>query len=101
MTVAAIIDNRITPLFIAAMRVLIEQGGCISAAFLSRGATSEMGQKAKYSLGADVFRFGPESGLKTDIAGGPVRARSGRLLRANSVGLFRTIPCDSTAGPEV
>jgi len=29
---------------------------------------SGQGQKAKYSLRADVFRFGPESGLKTDIA---------------------------------
>jgi hypothetical protein len=36
MTIAAIIDNRTTALFIAAIRVLIEQGGCISAAFLSR-----------------------------------------------------------------
>jgi len=35
-TIAAIMDNRITPLFIAAIRVLIEQGGCIGAAFLSR-----------------------------------------------------------------
>jgi hypothetical protein len=35
---------------------------------------SEMGQKARR---AHVFRFGPESGLKTDIAGGPVRASSG------------------------
>jgi hypothetical protein len=37
MTIAAIIDNRTTPLFIAAIRVLIEQRGCVSAAFLSRG----------------------------------------------------------------
>ena len=29
---------------------------------------SALGQKAKYPLRADVFRFGPESGLKTDIA---------------------------------
>src|SRR5260370_42437829 len=36
MTIAAIIDNRTTSLFIAAIRVLIEQGGCVSAAFLSR-----------------------------------------------------------------
>jgi hypothetical protein len=48
MTVAAIIDNRITPLFIAAIRVLIEQGGCISAAFLSRGATSEVGHQRTF-----------------------------------------------------
>jgi hypothetical protein len=32
-----------------------------------RHAMSEMGQKAKYSLGVDVFRFTPESGLKSDI----------------------------------
>jgi len=62
MTVAAIIDNRITPLFIAAIRVLIEQGGCISAAFLSRGATSEMGQNAKCSERADDFRLTPKNG---------------------------------------
>ena len=55
---------------------------------------SLLGQKAKYSLGADVFRFSPESGLKTDIAGCPVRAinRSGQpysitsSARARSVG---------------
>jgi hypothetical protein len=35
---------------------------------------SAVGQKAKYPLRADVFRFGPESGLKTDIAGCPFRA---------------------------
>jgi hypothetical protein len=32
------------------------------------GQMSEMGQKAKYSLRADVFRSGPESGLNSDIA---------------------------------
>ena len=42
--------------------------------------SSGVGQKAKYSLGADVFRFAPESGLKTDIAGGPFRANR-RLTR--------------------
>jgi len=40
---------------------------------------SQSGQKTKYSQGADDFRFGPESGLKTDIAGGPVRANLGSL----------------------
>ena len=33
-----------------------------------------MGQKAKYSLGVDVFRFTPESGLMSDIAPCPFRA---------------------------
>jgi hypothetical protein len=35
-------------------------------------------QKAKYSLRADVFRFAPDSGLMSDIAGGPfgVKARN-------------------------
>jgi hypothetical protein len=33
-----------------------------------------LGQKAKYSLRAHVFRFTLESGLKSDIAGGPFRA---------------------------
>ena len=40
-------------------------------------AMTDVGQKTKYSQGADDFRFGPESGLKTDIAGGPVRANLG------------------------
>jgi hypothetical protein len=35
---------------------------------------SASGQKAKYSLRADVFRFTPESGLKSDIAPCPFRA---------------------------
>jgi hypothetical protein len=38
---------------------------------------SETGQKAKYSLRADVFRFAPESGLKSDIAPCPKSAMSG------------------------
>jgi hypothetical protein len=45
MTIAAIIDNRTTPLFIAAIRVLIEQRGCISAAFLSRERDFRNGSK--------------------------------------------------------
>jgi hypothetical protein len=32
------------------------------------------GQKAKYSLRAHRVRFAPESGLKSDIGGGPLRA---------------------------
>ena len=42
-----------------------------------RGATSAMGQKAKYSLGVDVFRFTPESGLMSDIAPCPKSANFG------------------------
>jgi len=38
---------------------------------------SELGQKAKYSLRADVFRFAPDSGLMSDIAGGPFSAKPG------------------------
>jgi len=38
---------------------------------------SQMGQKAKYSLRADVFRFTPESGLKSDIGPCPFRAKLG------------------------
>jgi hypothetical protein len=38
---------------------------------------SALGQKAKYSLRAHIVRFAPESGLKSDIAGGPFRANSG------------------------
>ena len=40
MTTAAI-DSRTIPLFIAAVRVLLEQRDCISAALLSRDTTSE------------------------------------------------------------
>jgi hypothetical protein len=36
-----------------------------------------LGQKAKYSLRADVFRFAPESGLKPDIAPCPKSANNG------------------------
>src|SRR5258708_23574122 len=43
------------------------------------GATSVPGQKAKYSLGVDVFRFTPESGLMSNIAPCPFRAMCGRL----------------------
>jgi hypothetical protein len=42
---------------------------------------AQKGQKAKYSLRADVFRFAPESGLKSDITPCPVRATSGLLHR--------------------
>ena len=42
-----------------------------------KASMSESGQKAKYSQRADVFRFAPESGLNSDIAGGPVRATTG------------------------
>jgi hypothetical protein len=38
---------------------------------------SEVGQKAKYSLGVDVFRFTPESGLMSDIAPCPKSAKPG------------------------
>ena len=38
---------------------------------------SELGQTRKYSLRAYRVRFGPESGLKSDIAGGPFRANTG------------------------
>jgi len=43
----------------------------------SEGSMSQMGQTRKYSLRVDVFRFGPESGLKTVITGGPFRANNG------------------------
>ena len=35
---------------------------------------------AKYSLRAHIVRFAPESGLKSDIAGGPFRATEHREL---------------------
>ena len=46
MTTAAI-DSRTIPLFIAAVRVLVEQRDCISAAFLSRDTTSEISLKRR------------------------------------------------------
>jgi 2-polyprenyl-6-methoxyphenol hydroxylase-like FAD-dependent oxidoreductase len=39
-----------------------------------------MGQGAKYPLRAHIVRFAPESGLKSDTAGGPFRARNGSRL---------------------
>jgi hypothetical protein len=42
------------------------------------GSTSvNPGQKAKYSLRAHMVRYAPETGLKSDIAGGPVGAKTG------------------------
>src|ERR1019366_9459189 len=38
---------------------------------------SQMGQKAKYSLRADVFRFGPDSGHVATAAAFPFRAKPG------------------------
>src|ERR1035437_9654915 len=46
----------------------------------TRGRTIHPGQKAKYSLRAHIVRFAPESGLKSDLAGGPFRASSGSRL---------------------
>ena len=40
----------------------------------SAGHVSAPGQTAKYSLRVHIFRFAPESGLKSDIAPCPVRA---------------------------
>src|SRR6478752_3949860 len=44
---------------------------------------SGWGQKAKYSLRADVFRFAPESGLKSDIAPCP-KSAAGSTGRRNT-----------------
>ena len=75
------------------------------AAKLRRGTSAVGGQKAKYSLGADVFHFGPESGLRTAIAGGPFRANSGHhQARASMQGkpkqvrAYETTPEPSTRG---
>jgi hypothetical protein len=57
---------------------------------------SPSGQKAKYSLRADVFRFTPESGLKSDIAPCSFRATSGLCTAAN-----RTLPAMLTASPQM
>jgi hypothetical protein len=46
---------------------------------------SQLGQKAKYSSGADVFRFTPESGLKSDIAPCPFRAMNGLVHRRKNL----------------
>jgi hypothetical protein len=65
-------------------------------------ATSAVGQKAKYSLRAHIVCFAPESGLKTDIAGGPFRANTGllALLSATdlSVGVGLSAPDRETYG---
>ena len=39
-------------------------------------------QKAKYSLRADIVRFAPDSGPKSDIAGVPVRATTRLMHRS-------------------
>ena len=44
---------------------------------------SLMGQKAKYSLRTRIFRFALDSGLDSDLAGGPFRAKSGSGLLTN------------------
>jgi hypothetical protein len=62
MTIAAIIDNRTTPLFIAAIRVLIEQRGCTSAAFLSRERDFRNGSKGEVPDPIVHVRFDPDSG---------------------------------------
>src|SRR5260370_21608001 len=50
-----------------------------------------MGQKAKYSLGVDVFRFTPESGLRSDIAPCPKSAKLKHRRNCSSfLDLFRS-----------
>src|ERR1019366_5115526 len=49
-----------------------------------------LGQKAKYSLRAHIVRLAPESGLKSDLAGGPFRAISGHCV--SSARLLCLIP---------
>lgn len=41
---------------------------------------SKLNQKAKYPLQADVFRFTPEIGLKSDIAAPPFCTKGGSDL---------------------
>jgi hypothetical protein len=43
---------------------------------------SVQGQKRKSSMGANDFRFAPDSGPKSDIAGGPFRATTGLMHRS-------------------
>src|ERR1700720_4221754 len=43
----------------------------------THGRSIQLGQKAKYSLRAHRVRFASESGLKSDIAGGPFHAKLG------------------------
>src|SRR5450631_4304704 len=47
---------------------------------------SQMGQKAKYSLRADIVRFAPDSGLNSDIAPCPSCANTGSGLFDDLVG---------------
>src|SRR5258707_14107830 len=54
----------------------------ILRALRARTFSRGLGQKAKYSLRADVFRFAPESGLKSDIAPCPKGANNGLMHRS-------------------
>jgi hypothetical protein len=54
----------------------------------SSGPTSALGQKLKSSMRAHVFRFTPESGLKSDIAGGPKRAKGRHFEVAHRLPYF-------------
>jgi hypothetical protein len=44
-----------------------------------------MGQKAKYSPGADVFRFGLESGLNSDITACPKSANRRKSIGSRDI----------------
>jgi hypothetical protein len=52
------------------------------------GTMSELGQKAKYSLREHIVRFAPDSGLKSDMVGGPFRAKRG-LMHRNKLNIIR------------
>ena len=46
----------------------------IASQFARDGLDVQKGQKAKYSLRAHIVRLAPDSGLKSDLAGGPFGA---------------------------
>jgi len=66
----------------------------LSSPIPATGTTSGMGQKAKYSLRADVFRFTPESGLKSDITACPKSAVANCGHWHGTYGLVFLAPAD-------
>jgi hypothetical protein len=52
---------------------------CILTPFLEAGLTATEGRRVPgWSAGIIYVRFGAHSGLKSDIAGGPFRAKTGQ-----------------------
>ena len=63
---------------------------------------SQLGQKAKYSLRAHIVRFAAESGLKSDVAGGPFRAirRLAQFAQVTRMPTSLVLACAGGVRPE-